>query len=47
MQAGGGEDWLIWSRALDGDRESPVTRMLQADATGQIGFALVTATKKA
>ena len=46
MQEGGREDWLIWSRALGATREDPVTRMLLADTADQIGFAIVTATKK-
>ncbi len=46
MQEGGREDWLIWSRALGEDQEGAVTRMLLADTDGQIGFALVSATKR-
>ncbi len=46
MQDGGREDWLIWSRALGEDQDGAVTRMLLADTEGQIGFALVSATKR-
>jgi cyclopropane fatty-acyl-phospholipid synthase-like methyltransferase len=46
MQKGGREDWLIWSRALGEDQDGAVTRMLLADTEGQIGFALVSATKR-
>ncbi|WP_426564976.1 methyltransferase domain-containing protein [Angustibacter sp. McL0619] len=44
MQEGGSEDWLIWSRSLEQDQDSPVTRMLEDMGAG-IGFALVTGTK--
>ncbi len=46
MQDGGREDWLIWSRALGEDQDGAVTRMLLADTEGQIGFGLVSATKR-
>jgi cyclopropane fatty-acyl-phospholipid synthase-like methyltransferase len=46
LQDGGRENWLIWSRALDIHGDGAVTRTLLADTTDQIGFALVTATKR-
>jgi SAM-dependent methyltransferase len=46
MQDGGREDWLIWSRALGEAPDGAFVRMLVALTTDQIGFALVTATKK-
>jgi cyclopropane fatty-acyl-phospholipid synthase-like methyltransferase len=46
MQVGGREDWLTWSRALGEGQDGAVTRLLLADTEDQIGFALVTATKK-
>lgn len=45
MQDGGRDDWLIWSRALGKGQDASVTRMLLADTTGQLGLALVSATK--
>lgn len=46
MQPGGREDWLEWSLATGGP-EDPVTRMLEADTEDQIGFALVSARRRA
>jgi len=46
MQPGGREDWLEWSLATGG-LEDPVTRMLEADTEDQIGFALVSARRRA
>lgn len=46
MQERGREDWLRWSRALGHDDEDAVVRMLQQDSDDQIGFAIVSATKK-
>jgi SAM-dependent methyltransferase len=45
LQEGGREDWLLWSQAL-GDQDAATRRMLLADEDGQIGFALITATKR-
>ncbi len=46
MQEGGRDDWLRWSRVLGHDDEEAVVRMLQQDSDDQIGFAIVSATKK-
>ncbi|HEU5484463.1 MAG TPA: methyltransferase domain-containing protein [Microlunatus sp.] len=42
MQPGSRDDWIIWAREVD---DSPLLTMLTSMAPGQIGFALVTATK--
>ena len=46
MQERGRDDWLRWSRVLGHDDEDAVVRMLQQDSDEQIGFAIVSATKK-
>lgn len=46
LQGGGREDWLVWARALGEGPDGEVTRMLLGDTEGQVGFALVSATKK-
>jgi cyclopropane fatty-acyl-phospholipid synthase-like methyltransferase len=46
MQERGREDWLRWSRALGEDEEGPVVSMLEADNDNQIGFSIVSATKR-
>lgn len=46
MQEGGREDWLRWSRALGEDEDGAVVSMLKADHDNEIGFSIVSATKK-
>lgn len=46
MQPGGREDWLIWSAALGDEPDTPLCQMLAAANDDQLGFAIVTATKK-
>lgn len=46
MQERGREDWLRWTRALGEDENGPVISMLEADEDDQIGFSIVSATKK-
>lgn len=45
VREGGREDWLLRSHAI-GDEDAATRKMLLADEGDQIGFALVTATKK-
>lgn len=46
MQERGREDWLRWSRALGVDENGSVVNMLDADHDNQIGFSIVSATKR-
>lgn len=46
MQERGREDWILWSRALAEDENGSVLSMLEADDADQIGFSIVSATKK-
>jgi len=46
MQEHGREDWLRWSRALGEDEDGPIISMLKADEHHEIGFSVVSATKK-
>ena len=45
MQEGSREDWVLWSQALDEDGGG-VLDMLTALPPGDIGFAVVSATKR-
>lgn len=49
-QRGGGQDWLLWARArqahLGETGPDPVIDMMAADATEQIGIALVTGRRR-
>ena len=46
MQEHGREDWLRWPRALGQEENGSVVSMLEADKDDQIGFSIVSATKK-
>lgn len=47
MQPDGRENWLLWARASGEEDDGAVTRALRQDADGLIGFALVSARKRA
>jgi cyclopropane fatty-acyl-phospholipid synthase-like methyltransferase len=44
MQDGGREDWLLWSQASE--REAKLRHMLASASDDELGFAIVTATKR-
>jgi cyclopropane fatty-acyl-phospholipid synthase-like methyltransferase len=47
MQHGSRDDWLLWVEASDDVNRGPMLSMLTSMAPGEIGFALVSATRKA
>ncbi|MCD4523785.1 cyclopropane-fatty-acyl-phospholipid synthase family protein [Nocardioides sp. cx-173] len=46
MQEHGHEDWLRWAHALGGDEGEAIINMLKADLSHEVGFSVVSATKR-
>ena len=47
MQSGSRDDWILWVEASDDVNRGPMLSMLTSMAPDEIGFALVSGTKKA